>query len=367
MRWHLVLLATLVPWVVFSVEPTDVSSALEDIRDEYDVPALAAAAFDEGELVAIGAHGVRSTKRSSEVTDQDLWLLSSCTKSMTASLAAMLVEDGTIHWNSTIADVFPELCDCIDALWNHVTLEQLLVHRGGAPHNPPADLLKIAELRKGTPTEQRMEFITSLLVREPSAEPGSKWIYSDSGYCIAGAMLERMGGRPFEQLLQERIFTPLGLKSAGFGPPATPGTTDQPVGHRGYEAPFKPVGSGPGSDYPPIFAPAATVHMSITDFARYANWHVQGDRGGAPLLHAESFKKLHTAPDGQDYAMGWAVTTRKWAGGTALMHSGENTNSYAVMWLSPKENTCFVATCNADCADAATACDAAITMLINRF
>ena len=205
MRWHLLLLATLVPWVVFAVEPTDVSSALEDIRDEYDVPALAAAAFDEGELVAIGAHGVRSTKRSSEVTDQDLWLLSSCTKSMTASLAAMLVEEGTIHWNSTIADVFPELCDCIDALWNHVTLEQLLVHRGGAPHNPPSDLLRIAELRKGTPAEQRMEFITSLLVREPSAEPGSKWIYSDSGYCIAGAMLERMGGKPYEQVLQERL------------------------------------------------------------------------------------------------------------------------------------------------------------------
>ena len=363
----MVLVVALRVAIVGATEPTDVSSTLEKIRDEFDVPALAAAAFDEGELVAIGSNGVRSTKLSREVTDDDLWIISSCTKSITASLAAILVEDGAIRWTSTIAEIFPELRDEIESSWQDVSLEQLLVHRGGAPHNPPADLLAKAEARKGTPSEQRFDFLKGLLSREPSAEPGSKWIYSDSGYSIAGAMLERVGKKPFEDLLRNRVFIPLGLRSAGFGPPATPGMVDQPLGHRGYEAPFKPVASGPSADYPPTFAPAATVHMNIADFARYANWHVQGDRGKAPLLHAGSFKKLHTPPEGQDYAMGWAVTTRKWAGGTALMHSGENTNSYAVMWLSPTENTCFVATCNADCADAATACDAAITMLINRF
>jgi len=107
--------------------------------------------------------------------------------------------------------------------------------------------------------------------------------------------------------------------------------------------------------------------MNIADFARYAAWHVAGARGHGWLLKPESFHKLHTPPDGQEYAMGWAVTKRRWAGGTALMHSGENSNFYAVMWLGPAENTCFVATCNADCYEASAACDDAIRMLINKY
>jgi CubicO group peptidase (beta-lactamase class C family) len=192
-------------------------------------------------------------------------------------------------------------------------------------------------------------------------------MYSDSGYAMAGAMLERVTGEAWEDLMRKRLFEPLGLKSAGFGAPATPGQLDQPWGHRGDDAPFKPVAPGPDADNPPAIGPGATVHMSIADFARYANWHVAGARGTGTLLKPDSFRKLHTAPDEQEYAMGWAVTKRRWAGGTALMHSGENTMFYAVMWLGPRENTCFVAACNADCYEASAACDEAITMLINKY
>lgn len=367
MKWRIVRIAVAFPALAFAAQPTDVSSSLEKIREEFDVPSLAAAAFDEGELVAIGSDGVRNVRRNTEVTDDDLWILSSCTKSMTASVAAILVEEGVIKWTSTLGDIFPDVSECMHADWRDVTLEQLLTHRGGAPHDPPPALLKAAEARAGTPRIQRFEFLVGLVSRKPAVEPGTKWIYSDSGYAVAGAMLERAANRDFEELMRDRLFAPLGLESAGFGPPATPGKADQPWGHHGYEAPFKPVAPGPDADYPPTFAPAATVHMTVSDFARYANWHVQGDRGNAPLLRPSSFAKLHTPPDGQEYAMGWAVTNRRWAGGRALMHSGDNTNFYAVMWLSPGENTCFVAVCNADCADAANACDAAIRLLINRF
>ena len=180
-------------------------------------------------------------------------------------------------------------------------------------------------------------------------------------------MLERAAGEPWEELMRSRLFEPLGLRSAGFGSPATLRKIDQPWGHHGYEAPFKPVPPGPDADYPPALGPAATVHMSISDFVRYAQWHVAGARGEGTLLKPESFRKLHTPPDGQEYAMGWAVTKRRWAGGTALMHSGDNTMFYAVMWLGARENTCFVAACNADCTEASEACDEAVRMLINKY
>jgi hypothetical protein len=118
---------------------------------------------------------------------------------------------------------------------------------------------------------------------------------------------------------------------------------------------------------PPAIGPAATVHCSIADLAKYAAWQVAGARGEGTLLSPESFQKLHTPPSEQEYAMGWAVTRRRWAGGTALMHSGETLTFYSVMWLAPGENTVFVAAANVDNPDAAAACDDAVRALINRY
>ena len=348
-------------------DPENVSALLEQIRDEHHVPGLAAAVMDEGKMVALGACGKRNAQRAAPVTLDDKWHLGSCTKSMTASVAAMLVEDGRIRWNSTLGEIFPDEIEEMAQAWRDVTLEQLLVQRGGAPAAPPKDLYAEAMKQAGTPMQQRWKFVAGLLHRPPAKPPGTHWIYSDSGYAIAGAMLERAGGKPWEELMRSRLFEPLGLKSAGFGAPSTVLKLDQPWGHLGEEPPFKPVPPGPDADYPPLLGPAANVHMSISDFARYAQWHVAGARGEGTLLKPATFRKLHTPPDGQEYAMGWAVTKRRWAGGTALMHNGDNTMFYAVMWLGPRENTCFVAACNADCADASGACDDAIQMLINKF
>jgi CubicO group peptidase (beta-lactamase class C family) len=347
--------------------PENVSALLEKIRDKHDVPGLAGAVMDEGQLVALGASGMRSAARVVPVTLDDKWHLGSCTKSMTASVAAMLVEDGLIRWNTTLGEIFPDEIEEMAHAWRDVTLQQLLVHRGGAPNEPPKDLYAEALKQQGEPRQQRREFVAGLLRRPPAKPPGTHWIYSDSGYAIAGAMLERASGEAWEKLIRSRLFEPLGLKSAGFGPPATPGKLDQPWGHLGDDSPFKPVAPGPDADYPPALGPAATVHMSISDFARYAQWHVAGARGEGTLLKPASFHKLHTPPPEQEYAMGWAVTKRRWAGGTALMHNGDNTMFYAVMWLGPRENTCFVAACNADCQEASEACDEVIQMLINKF
>ena len=348
--------------------PDDVSYRLRRIQKGTKVPAIAAAVVVDGQIAAFGATGLRSSEDDVAVTPQDVWHVGSCTKSMTASVAAMLVEDAVLRWDSTVGEIFPELGEAMRPAWRGVTLEQLLVHRGGAPHDPPAALWKIACERQGTPTAQRLAFITGLLAAEPEKPPGAHFIYSDCGYALAGAMLERAAHKPWEDLMRERLFVPLGLKSAGFGEPATPNELDQPWGHTGEEWPYNPIPAGvPEADNPPAIGPAATVHMNISDFARYAAWHVAGARGEARLLTAESFKKLHTPHDGQQYAMGWVITKRRWAGGTALNHSGDNTMFYAVMWLGPTANTCFVAACNADGPEASEACDEAITMLINDY
>jgi len=214
-----------------STTPTNTSQALEIIRKKYDFPALAVVVVKGGVVCDRGAVGVRKHGETVAVTTNDLFHIGSCTKSMTATVAGILIEEGKLRWDTTISEVFPELKDSMDPQYKNVTLEQLLQHRGGVPGAPPPDAWKRAWEQKGTPTQQRYEFIRAILQKPPEAPPGSKCIYSNQGYSIVGAMLEKITGTPWETLMSQRLFKPLKMNSAGFGAPGTKDQLDQPWGH----------------------------------------------------------------------------------------------------------------------------------------
>lgn len=347
--------------------PSSLSEALELIRAKHELPALAAAAASGVKVLESSAVGVRKLGGAEKVTIDDRWHIGSCTKSMTATLAAMFVERGEIAWTRTVGESFPELHDSMEPQWAGVTLEQLLTHRSGAPSEPPDNLWRNAWAQQGTPAEQRAQFVRGLLLRRPTAVPGTRFIYSNQGYAIAGTMLERMSGQPWETLMSTMIFPACVMPNAGFGAPASPGKTDQPWGHRREEGKLVPVPPGRGADNPPAIGPAGTVHCTIEELARYAAWHARGERTGTGSLKKESFVKLHTPAADGDYAMGWGVVERGWAGGKALTHTGSNTMFFAVIWIAPARDAAFVAATNCPGEEAAKACDEAVSLLISRF
>lgn len=346
--------------------PEDVSPSLESIRSKHDLPALAAAAVREGKIVAIGATGLRKLGSAERVTLGDKWHIGSCGKSMTASVAALLVESGKLKWETSLGEAFAPTQGMMKPEWAGVTLEQLLVHRSGAPGVAPPALWAEASRRRGKPAEQRLRFVRGLLSSPLEATPGIKFIYSNQGYAIAGTMMERAVGQEWEDLLRTSLLVPLGLKSAGFGAPATIPTVDQPWGHRDENGRLAPVPPGPLADNPPAIAPAGTLHCSIDDFARYAGWHAHRGRGPDALLQEASFAKLHSAAEGEPYAMGFAVHPRPWAGGAALTHVGSNTMFYAVMWIAPEKDLAFVAATNCASKTASAACDEAVAELLRQ-
>lgn len=348
-----------------AVEHADpVSQMLESIRAKHHLPALAAAVVVDGKVVAANAVGFRKNGGTEKVTVDDEFHLGSVTKSMTATVAAMLVEQGKISWTTTIGETFPELKSEIHPDYLSVTLEQLLSQRSGAPGDAPADLWSEAWAATGTPAEQRLAFVKGLLARKPEAKPGTKFIYSNQGYTIAGVMLEKATGKTWEDLLRSKLFEPLGMTTAGFGAPASIGRVDQPWGHTGSE----PVPPGPGADNPLAISPAGAVHCSVGDLAKYAAFHMAGERGGSKLLKAESFKKLHTVAAGnEDYALGWMVLNRPWANGRALMHNGSNTMFYIVVWMAPEKNCAVIVASNIGVDEAFEGCDEAAGNLIKQF
>jgi CubicO group peptidase (beta-lactamase class C family) len=338
------------------------AATLETIRKKHDLPALAVAVVKDGKICDHAAVGVRKFGDPTPVTIEDQFHIGSCTKSMTATLTAMFVEEGKLRWDSTIAEVLPGLKGKMDKQYESVTVEQMLTHRGGVPGKPPPAAWARAWLKEGTPREQRLEFITSVLSQPPEAKPGTRFIYSNQGYAIVGVMLEKITDKPWETLITERLFEPLKMKSAGFGVPGTIGKVDQPWGHVHEGSTIKPF----QSDNPPAIGPAGIVYCSLEDMARYTMIHLGHGQGDA-LLKPETFRKLHTPPEGADYACGWGIAKRGWAGGNALTHAGSNTMWFLVMWLAPEKNFSVVAATNIAGPDAEKGCDEVAAAMIKKW
>lgn len=346
-------------------DPT--SQILETVRVKHKLPALAAVVVVDGKIVATNAVGFRKDGGTEAVTVNDRFHIGSVTKSMTATVAAMLVEQGKISWTTTIGELLSDGTNAIHPEYRDVMLEQLLAHRGGTPGTAPKDLWSKAWEAGGPPEEQRLQFVKGLLARKPEAMPGARYIYSNQGYAIAGVMLEKATGKSWEELMRTLLFEPIGMKSAGFGAPASPGNVDQPWGHTRSVFGIRPVPPGPGADNPPAIGPAGTVHCSLPDLARYILVHLSGERGTPELLSAESFKKLHTAVGEGDYALGWVVLQREWAGGRALMSNGSNTMFYIVIWMAPARNCAVITATNIGGDEAFAGCDEVAWRLIGQF
>ncbi|HSY18767.1 MAG TPA: serine hydrolase domain-containing protein [Candidatus Acidoferrales bacterium] len=364
----LVILSIGVGYAAMAATSAASDQSLEGIRKRNDLPALAVVVVKDGKICDRAAVGVRKQGDATPATTNDVFHIGSCTKPMTATLTAMLIEEGKLRWDTTIADVFPELKGKIDQQYEAVTVEQLLHHRGGVPSEPPAAAWKKAWEEKGTPTEQRREFIEAVLAAPPAAAPGAKMIYSNQGYAVIGAMLERITGQQFETLMMEKLFKPLHMDSAGFGPPGTTGTVDEPWGHTLNSGVMQPI----QADNPPAIAPAGRVHCSLDDLARFAMLHLQGSTNG--LIKPETLARLHALPAGAKmesvwdrYACGWLVLRRGWAGGTALKQDGSNTMWYVVMWLAPGKNFAVIAATNIAGPDAEQAGDDAATAMIYKW
>jgi len=242
--------------------------------------------------------------------------------------------------------------------YRRATLELLLSHRSGAPANgrdygkPDAPV-----------TEQRLAYLDAITTRPPEAEPGTRYSYSNAGYIIAGTILERVSGQSWEDLVRARLFQPLGMRSAGFGPPSAPDQTDQPWGHVWQGGKFAPR----YGDNPPGLGPAGTVHCSLPDYLKFAERHTSGGSPPPPLVSPSSYAKLHEPAPGQDYAMGWIAVERGWAGGRALNHTGSNTMNRFVVWLAPKIELSIVVAANADGGKTPQILDGVVGELIKQF
>ena len=353
-----------VPCSVARADDSGTEAVLEDVRVEFDLPAVGAIVFRSDEILTRAAVGKRARDYEAAVTVKDKWHLGSITKSMTATLAAILVEEKKLTWETSIEAQLEKFKIHDD--YKPITLQQLMLHRGGFPENTIGGPWYRLMWTTGTERNQRAKLMKGALVIPPEVEPGTKAHYANLNFIVAGAMLEEAADAPWSEMMRARLFDPLGMNSAGFGVCATKQKTDQPWGHTEDGRPVAPETMG--ADNPPVLGPAGTVHCSLNDLARYGSFHLRLGTTvkGKRLLPRASFRRLHGKDNQNDeWGFGWVKVDRPWAGGIALTHVGTNTMNYAVVWLAPERKLGLAVVTNQGGDKAFKALDTVVSKLIS--
>lgn len=349
---------------------SDAEAVLERLRHRGGMPALGAAIFTADKIEWMGVVGVRAVGHDEKATVDDLWHLGSCTKSMTGTLIAEMCEKGELSPTVTMAQGFPGLAESMDAKFRAVTISQMLTMTAGVPAELSKDnLWGRLWKQNGSVVDQRAELTKAVLGWGPKQEPGTKFEYANASFAIAGHLAEVKTGKPWEDLMQERVFSPLGIKSAGFGAPGTAGKADQPWGHRVKEKGSRDLiavdPGSPGADNPPAISPAGRVHMTMGDWAKYLMLHVRRGEGEPSIMKRAAFDMMQTPSQGREYAWGWGTASRPW-GGKVLTHSGSNTMWFCVAWVSPEKGFGVLVVTNVSMPDTPKTCDEVSWTLIQK-
>jgi CubicO group peptidase (beta-lactamase class C family) len=329
----------------------DLNLFLEEVRSRYNLPGIAAAVFNSDNMIAIGAAGTRKVNSAVPLIYTDKIQIASISKTMTATITARLIEDSLLSWNTTLAELYPELAASMKPAYRTVTIEMLLRHTGGLPQwMRNDDIVKswTKKHRQLSLTEQRYEAVKYMLSISPEYVPGSRNYYTNDSYLILGNICERVAKKTCEDLFREYIFAPLQMHSSGFGQPWADRSLNNPWGHVMDGDKYRPYTPVPrtygdisfGTPYGSI------VHGSVVDLAKYGIWHLRGDLGLDSTLSSSTFRKLHhatsvqVAPATQVFAAGFFNEGRtdsasRW---TNVQHWGYYARGRTLFWFSPQAN-----------------------------
>ena len=287
-------------------------------------------------------YGSTSRSKAEQPTPRSVYELASVTKTFTAALAARAIADGRMGLDGDFRNDLPS--DYRNLAWNGqpITLRTLVTHYSGMPRDiPDTDALfanknapdfnaRMVALNQGFGREQ---FLAALHDTKLRSAPGEKQVYSNAGFLVIGLGLEKVYGKPFNELLSQYITQPLGMTSTGF----TLNNSEQSHLVNGYDR------YGRVTPYHPQNAGAAWgLYASTEDMAKYVRWQLDDNDSSVRLSHRVL---MGDANDGE--AMAWNLGSDQ--GQPVIWHGGGSFGMSSQVVLYPKQHEGFVLLANDAC------------------
>jgi CubicO group peptidase (beta-lactamase class C family) len=188
---------------------TWIDESLPALCRQHGVPGAAVAVLADGEVID-AATGLLSLATGVEATPDSVFQIGSTTKLWTASLVMQLVDEGLLDLDQPVRRYLPEFTIADESAAASITPRQLLSHTAGFEGDIFTDT--------GKGDDCLEKYVATLGDTPQVFPPGERFSYNNAGYCVLGRLVEVLRGKPFDECLRERLFTPLGLTHAANGP-----------------------------------------------------------------------------------------------------------------------------------------------------
>jgi len=302
------------------------------VMAEWKVPGVAVAAFKNGKVVLAKGYGYRNIEEKLPVTDKTLFAIGSNSKSFTATLLGMLVDDGKIDWDKPVREYLPDFRLYDPFASEQMTPRDLVCHRSGLPRH---DALWYASSLTREQLFQRLRYL------EPTKSFRTTYQYQNLMFMTAGYLAGQVEDSKWEDLVRARIFSPLDMKRSNFSVEESQRDSDFSYPYEEREnkvvrIPFRNIDE---------IGPAGSINSSVEEMARYIQFHIdQGKVGEEQLLSKANSREMqrpqmvaggdppHKELGYSSYGLGLSVTAYR---GRKLVQHGGGIDGFisAMAWL----------------------------------
>ncbi len=310
--------------------------ASEDI-DKKKVASYSVGVMKDGRLILARGYGFADLENDVPATAETVYRLGSITKQFTALAILQLAEQGKLSVDDELTKFLPDY-----PLAGHkVTVHQLLNHTSGIrSYTSQKDFMKRARL------DFSHDELLAMFKNEPfDFDPGTKWLYNNSGYYLLGMIVEKASGQSYEKYLDEHIFRPVGMSATRYG------HLRPLIRHRAMG--YKPSIGGLINDDPLSMDAPGAAGALVSTVLDLLKWHQALEAG--ELLSSASYEALYretTLADGktQPYGYGWGLGQ---LGSHRKFSHGGGINGFSTMIARyPDDRLCIIVLANTAGADA---------------
>ncbi|MEW5917727.1 MAG: serine hydrolase, partial [Gemmatimonadota bacterium] len=321
----------------------------QGVRD-WRAAGLAIAVVHGDSVVLAKGYGLLDVSKADRVTEHTRFAIGSTTKAMTTVALGMLVDEGKLRFDDRVIDLLPDFRLYDPYATRELTVRDLLTHRSGLAST---DLMW---LRADLSPE---EMIRRLRHVRPASSFRSQWDYQNNVYAIAGTIVAKVSGMPWEEFVRTRIFQPLGMTESV---PLVSEVIDAPNVATPHDIIRDTLRQVPIRTTDPV-ASAGSVYSSVSDMAKWMRFILDSGRvGNRRLLTPTTFSEMVTPqirvplglypalrlarPHGFSYALGWFV--QDYQGDVVWMHTGSINGMSAIVGLLPDRRVGVVVLANLD-------------------
>ncbi|GGJ84049.1 penicillin-binding protein [Streptomyces camponoticapitis] len=315
------------------------SEFVEASAKEFDVPGVSVGVLMDGRE-SYASHGVTSVGHPLPVDEKTLFHLASVTKTFTSTAMMRLVAEGKVDLDAPVRRYVPELKLSDEEAAERITVLNLLNHTAGLDWN----LIDTGEGDSSLPGfVARMSELTLI------APPGTRASYSQAGYNLAGRIIEKVTGLPFEQAVASLVLKPAGLSDTVFGlddvmvRKFAVGYNRGEDGELRVAQPWKAFREGARGDNP-----GGGIASTVSDLLRWARFQLGDGEGVLPAetLHRmrEKTVELRASTLGDAFGICWFL--RDVDGVRTIGHGGSGNGQFAELLIVPERNFAVVSLAN---------------------